>query len=257
MQQDINKGAVITKVACIYIVFSLFNFINLSSAYNFWIENISTLPYMYPLTYNDFENCICFVIIGVIGCVLICRQHWKAFLGKARWKETGVLISAHILYGVGIILVGEKLGGYQVNWYDVLVALVSQLIFVAFLEEWICRGFIINQLSILIEKRSVIIALSSVLFSLMHLPAYLKYEEISLGGIIYRLLIPLLLGIVLAIIYIYKNNLIICVLIHGFYNFISEVTFNSWQYVSYGIYWIFLLVLVIWCVCKEQRLNTN
>lgn len=79
-------------------------------------------------------------------------------------------------------------------------------------------------------------------------------ENITFVGLAYRLLIPLLLGMVFAHIYLYNGNMFVLVLLHGSYNLISDIAFDSWYYVSYGICWLLLLGYSVYCYKKKDQI---
>jgi len=86
-------------------------------------------------------------------------------------------------------------------------------------EELIYRGVIQKYLyNIFTRKRAI--AITSVIFSLVHIPAYLTGE---VGSVIVALVSVLFLSVVLGGIYSYTENLAAPVLIHGFYNAILFV----------------------------------
>lgn len=78
-------------------------------------------------------------------------------------------------------------------------------------------------------------------------------ENITLGGVGYRLLIPLLLGLVYAYIYLRKGNLFVLVMLHGTYNLIENIAFDCWYYVAYGICWLLVLGYVGYCYRRPDE----
>ena len=112
---------------------------------------------------------------------------------------------------------------YKLTTANYFVSLVSLVLLPAVAEELIFRGIIFKGL----QKRSnrFAIIISSIMFSLFHL---------SLEQTIY----PILMGIVLAVIMCYENNIIYCITVHLINNFISltlkyfniSLAFNHWSY---------------------------
>lgn len=189
-----------------------------------------------------------FLVVGVIGCVCLCRQKVKEFSNSIFNRESLILLLINVVFIVSVTIIGKTVGGYEINWIGVLCSSIFHYVFVGITEEWIYRGFIVTQMKKVVNNELIIVIGSAVLFSLMHLPPYLMYtENITFGGIVYRLLIPLLMGLVYAHIYLCNGNLFVLVLLHGSYNLIDSVTFDSWYYVSYGIYWLLILIYSIYC----------
>lgn len=112
---------------------------------------------------------------------------------------------------------------YELTTTNYFISLVSMVVLPAIAEEILFRGLIFKGL----QKRSNIFAIiiSSIMFSLFHL---------SLEQTIY----PILMGLVLAVIMCYENNIIYCITIHLVNNFITltlkyfniSLVFNSWIY---------------------------
>ena len=189
-----------------------------------------------------------FLVVGVIGCVCFCRQKVKEFSGSIFNRESLILLLINLVFILSVIIIGKTIGGYEINWIGVLCSGIFHYVFVGITEEWICRGFIVTQMKKVVNNELIIVIGSAALFSLMHLPPYLMYtESVTFGGVVYRLLIPLLMGLVFAHIYLCNRNLFILVLFHGSYNLIDSVTYDSWYYVSYVIYWLLMLVYSWFC----------
>lgn len=195
-----------------------------------------------------------FLAIGVLGCVCLCGQKAEEFSSNIFNRESLILLLTNAVFVFFIIIIGKTIGGYEINWIGVLCASIFNYVFVGITEEWIYRGFIVTQMKKVIRNELIIVIGSAVLFSLMHLPSYLMYtESITFGGVAYRLLIPLLMGLVYAHIYLCNSNLFALVLLHGSYNLIDSVTFDSWYYISYGICWLLMLVYSYYCYRTKKK----
>lgn len=193
-----------------------------------------------------------FMIIGLLGCVLVGRQKIKEFSCNVLTKHNAMLLLVNAAFSFIIVVIDSHIFNYPVLWAGVLGCGVETIVFNGFVEEWVFRGYFVNQFQKLIPKEKWVVGITAVLFSLMHLPNYcLNTEVITAGGIVYRLLIPLLLGIVLAVIFIRTRNLFGCLLIHGVYNLISYITSGWWMYVCYVIYWI-MIVGYILLFCRKK-----
>src|ERR1700683_5047607 len=76
----------------------------------------------------------------------------------------------------------------------------------AICEEFIFRGFAIEEIGVLTGSRWIGAVLSLVLFALGHVGVY---------GFSTALLIPASVGLVLTLLYMFRNNLLVCMLVHG------------------------------------------
>lgn len=187
-----------------------------------------------------------FLIVGLLGCVCICRQPLKEFSRNIFTRESWIVLLVNVVFVIFIMLVGKAIGQYEINWTGVLNRCIHCYVFVAFMEEWIYRGFIVTQMKKVMKNERAIVIMSAVLFAVSHLPAYFMHtSELTLGGILYRLLIPLLLGLVFAHIYLCNGNLFTVIILHGTYNLIESIAFDSWYYVAYGIAWLLMIGYVV------------
>ena len=208
-------------------------------------------------TWIDPGYLVEFLVVGVIGCVCLCRQKVKEFSGSILNRESLIVLLINLVFILSVTFIGKAIGGYEINWIGVLCSGIFHYIFVGITEEWIYRGFIVTQMKKVVNNEFIVVIGSAALFSLMHLPPYLMYtESVTFGGVVYRLLIPLLMGLVFAHIYLCNRNLFILVLLHGSYNLIDSVTFDSWYYVSYVIYWLFILVYSWLCHRIKKKHQT-
>ncbi len=235
------------KILGIYILHFLFFFQNYSFLYK--NERVASI-----LAWIDPKYLVEFLVVGLAGCVCLCRQRIKEFSGNIFNLESPILLLINAVFILFVIITGKTIGGYEINWIGVLHSSIFHYVFVGITEEWIYRGFIVTQMKKVVNDERIIVIGSAVLFSLMHLPAYLMYtENITFGGGVYRLLIPLLIGVVYAHIYLCNSNLFVLVLLHGSYNLIDSVAFGSWYYVSYVIYWLFMLAYSIYCYKIKKK----
>jgi membrane protease YdiL (CAAX protease family) len=208
------------------------------------------------LEWIDPTYLVQFLVIGIIGCVLICRQLLNEFSNNIFNVESLVVFVVNIIFVLSITQIGALTGNYEINWVGVINRSIYCCVFVGITEEWIYRGFIVTQLKKLLTKKPVIVIISAVMFSALHLPSFLlQAENITVLSLGYRLLIPFLLGLVFAAIYLLKNNLFVLIIIHGVYNLIECVAFDEWYFISYGIYWFMILGYLIYCY--RTRLKEN
>lgn len=247
---DDTKKKTWMKIWGIYILHLLFFLPNYSFLYK--NERMATV-----WAWIDPAYLVEFLVIGVIGCVWLCRQKVREFSSNILNRESLILLLINVVFILSVTIIGKTIGGYEINWIGVLCSGIFHYVFVGITEEWIYRGFIVTQMKKVVSNELKIVIGSAVLFSLMHLPPYLMYtENITFGGVVYRLLIPLLMGLVYAHIYLCNGNLFILVLLHGSYNLIDSVTFNSWYYASYVICWLLMLVYSIYCYRIKKNHQT-
>lgn len=195
-----------------------------------------------------------FLVIGVLGCVCLCKQRLKEFSSCIFDCESIIVLLINIIFILFVIFVSKTLGGYEINWSGVLNRSLYFYVFVAVTEEWIYRGFVVTQMKKAVSSDIAVILGSAGLFSLMHLPIYLMYtENLVFGGIVYRLLIPFLLGVVYAHIYLCNGNLFILIILHGSYDLIDSIAFDSWYYVSYGICWVLMIGYSVYCYIRKRN----
>ena len=235
------------KILGIYVLHLLFLFPNYSFLYV--NEKIAAV-----WAWIDPKYLVEFLVVGVVGCVFLCRQRVKEFSSYIFNRESLILLLINVVFILFAIIIGKTIGGYEINWIGVLCSSIFHYVFVGITEEWIYRGFIVTQMRKVVINELTIVIGSAVLFSLMHLPAHLMYtESITFGGVVYRLLLPLLMGLVFAHIYLCNGNLFVLVLLHGSYNLIDSVTFDSWYYVSYVLFWVLMILYSIYCYKIRKR----
>lgn len=237
------------KILAIYILNLLPSFLNYSFLYT--NEKVARI-----FEWIDPAYLVQFLVIGVIGCICLCKQTLREFSKNVINFESLIVLLINVTFIFFVLLVGKTIGEYEINWVGVLNRSLFCYVFVAFTEEWIYRGFIVTQMKKIVKSNKAIIITSAVLFALAHLPFYFLYvENITVGGVVYRLLIPLLLGLVYAYIYLCNGNLFVLVILHGTYNLIENIAFGSWYYVAYGICWLLIMGYVVYCYRRTNSGN--
>lgn len=200
------------------------------------------------LEWIDPAYAVQFFVAGIIGCVFICRQAFNEFSNNVFHVESLAVFVVNIIFVLSITQTGAVIGGYEVNWIGVINRSIFCCIFVGVTEEWIYRGFMVTQLKKIFTKKTVIVMISAIMFSVMHLPSFLLHtENITMLSLGYRLLIPFLSGLVFAAIYLWKKNLFVLIIIHGVYDLIECVAFDRWYFISYGIYWLMISGYMFYC----------
>lgn len=138
--------------------------------------------------------------------------------GLKTYLPSGVLflVVAGFAYFIG--LVGKL--DYRPTFFKVFTETFFYNISVGFLEEIYIRGLLLNILIWLFRKKEngtfIAIVLSSVLFSLGHIPGMIE-DDIFI--IIMRLIWTLMLGFYLGIMYKKTDNLWVPIIIHAILNF--------------------------------------
>jgi membrane protease YdiL (CAAX protease family) len=210
------------------------------------------------LEWIDPAYAVQFLVIGIIGCVFICRQALNEFSNNIFNVESLVVFVVNIIFVFSITQIGAFIGNYEVNWVGVINRSIFCCIFVGITEEWIYRGFMVTQLRKVLTKKTVIVIISAIMFSVMHLPSFLLHaEDITILSLGYRLLIPFLLGSVFTAIYLLRNNLFVLIIIHGVYDLIECVAFDGWYFISYGIYWLMILGYLVYGLVSNNWRQRN
>lgn len=241
-----NKHNIIIQMIIIYTLWNLFWIILVF----YQIKN----PFYGILSDFAYSYLLDFILIGIIACCIIGEQPIRNFSSNVLKKHNLFSLLTNAIFIVIIVVINSSIYKEAINWTNILHFSIDNIMFNGFVEEWIFRGYFVSQFLRIIKSKRNVVIISAVIFSLMHLPNYLlTIDTISIGGIIYRLLIPFLMGIALATIFVKTRNLFICVLVHGVYNLISDVTWDWWMYVCYGIYWVMLLLYLWWCCKKTDK----
>ncbi|MGI6768683.1 MAG: CPBP family intramembrane glutamic endopeptidase [Bacilli bacterium] len=106
--------------------------------------------------------------------------------------------------------------------------LLTKIVFyfgVALIEEIVFRGCLVDYLNRLLNKSKLkAIIYSSLSFGLIH---SINIFEIGLTPTIFQISYTFLTGLLFAFIYLYANNLTICIILHFFYNLINETIFTG------------------------------
>jgi membrane protease YdiL (CAAX protease family) len=224
------------------------------SLYNVLVVLYDKLRNTYWVYINFFYL---FMLILFVPIIKVFFKHTfkEAGLYKAKqsFRNENYLIPAIIFAFLIIIMyAGQAISGFKFDYIIVLIFVINQFFLVAVCEELIFRGYITNKLFNFAKNTKsyiLIIFISAVLFSLMHLPFFLLNGAVEMG-IIQRIIIPLLLGFWFAVYYSYTKNLVICIFVHGAYNLIADFTFDWFQYVCYGIFWLAMIVYLIFIIRK-------
>lgn len=118
----------------------------------------------------------------------------------------GGLVAALVLSGaISVHVAAPKFDLHQIASVPLFVR-ICLVLTAAFAEEFIYRGFAIEEIGLITGNRWFGAVVSLALFSLGHVGVY---------GLSTALLIPASVGLVLTLLYMFRNNLFVCMLVHG------------------------------------------
>ncbi len=155
------------------------------------------------------------LVVAVLGAIAFGVQRFdRADLGIRRLGGSGVLTAlAAVLLSLGLGGIIGRLVHLPSSVTDLralasvpLAVRIAVVLTAAFCEEFIYRGFMIEELAVLTGRRAVAALLSLVLFGVGHAGLY---------GVSAALLLPTVIGAVLTGLYLWKRNLGACVLAHA------------------------------------------
>lgn len=166
----------------------------------------------------------------------------KLFLGiknekcKYRWTQNNIWILS-ISCIILIIAIHYTNKEYAIYLDEIIGTIISQMLFVAIVEEIVYRVTI----STILERRGLNfkkrILLSVFIFEIMHLISFREILfHIDFVQGVQMLFAPLIFGMILAILYEKEHQLIPLIIIHGTYNSISLLTIGTTKNVACGIY---------------------
>lgn len=115
------------------------------------------------------------------------------------------------------------------SWSHYLVMVLTNLLIIAIVEEFVFRGFFQNQFEKVLPKWQSL-ALASILFGLMHLPIAIFVYEMEGYWLLYSLIEWIGMGMILGYAYQISRNIWVCIFWHGLYNVLIG-TFN-WRVVE-------------------------
>lgn len=165
---------------------------------------------------GDLKNvCLKWLVVGVLCLIAFAAQQWKPSGFGIRWVGWRDFLAAFAGFVIALVSAGAA---------SVLVAVPSSLsdvgklasiplgvrivvvLTAAICEEFIYRGFSIEEVAYLTGKRWLAGAISLVIFTAAHLRLY---------GISAALVIPASVGAVLTGLYLWRRNLLSCMLVHA------------------------------------------
>ncbi|WP_379970784.1 CPBP family intramembrane glutamic endopeptidase [Ectobacillus sp. sgz5001026] len=143
-------------------------------------------------------------------------KKWRNFISKdsLRLDKNNILLWSPMLIVLAILLIGN--GGVRVTSVtELLLVLGTQILIVAFIEEMVFRGFMID---ILISKGfKVAVLTSSFLFALTHSLQLLGGQSIE--NTLLQITYAFFIGMVLSLLIVNNQSIIIAIIFHGLNNF--------------------------------------
>jgi len=139
---------------------------------------------------------------------------------------------------------------YNLTTANYFISLIPMVILPAIAEELLYRGLIFKGLQKAGNTFAIIV--SAIMFSLFHL---------SLEQTIY----PILMGLILAVIMCYENNIIYCITLHLTNNFLAltikyfniNLSFAHWSYYLIAILCLFAFISIITIIIKKLKEKTQ
>ncbi|RDZ13381.1 CPBP family intramembrane metalloprotease [Priestia megaterium] len=158
--------------------------------------------------------------------------HFFSFQQNMSFRTRILFLSPLLLYLL-IILIENK-GVHGSSIVDLVLILLTQTLVVAFVEEMVFRGFILNLL--LSKSYKAAILLSSLLFAFTHSLNMLSGQ--SVGNTIFQILFAFIIGVVLALLIVNGQSIGITIVFHGLNNFLqftSPVDANDSLVMDYAL----------------------
>lgn len=154
-------------------------------------------------------------------------------LSTKRVFKTRILFLSPLLLYLLIILIDNK-GAHGSSIADLVLILLTQTLVIAFVEEMVFRGFLLNLL--LSKSYKVAVLLSSFLFAFTHSLNMLSGQ--SVANTIFQILFAFVIGLVLALLIVNGQSIGIMIVFHGLNNFLqftSPVDANDSLLINYAL----------------------
>jgi membrane protease YdiL (CAAX protease family) len=149
------------------------------------------------------------VILSIIAFSIQGRKLSEFGIRALGWRDAlfalGGLVVAFALIAVLRPTMPPQLDFHQLNAIPVGLRIVA-FVTAGICEEFVFRGFAIEELTFLTSRRWLAALLPLIVFTLLHAPLY---------GYSRALLVPGVLGAVLTALYLWRHNLPSCMLMHG------------------------------------------
>ncbi|MBD8843938.1 CPBP family intramembrane glutamic endopeptidase [Priestia megaterium] len=158
--------------------------------------------------------------------------HFFSFQQNMSFRMRILFLSPLLLYLL-IILIGNR-GIHVSSILDLILILLTQTLIIAFVEEMVFRGFMLNLL--LSKSYKLAVLLSSLLFAFTHSLNMLSDQ--TLGNTVFQILFAFVTGLVLALLIVNGQSIGVTIIFHGLNNFLqftSPVDANDSLLVNYAL----------------------
>lgn len=198
---------------------------------------------------SDITFFIAFSFVAFIELIYMVRKRKFVLYGFKNWSMNKISIIYFLpLFFLAIV---PLLGGFNAELkVSNYIYIISYMLIVAFVEEVLYRGIILNNL----KQKSISYAVigSSIMFGFSHLITAAGGK--SLIDVIYQVVMAIVVGLILGLIIVYTNNIYICIGYHFLNNVFVSIS-GSFGSNDQLISYILLLVLVVYLFVLKNRLE--
>lgn len=190
---------------------------------------------------SDMIEFILLIIISIILLIYIVKNKWLSYYGI---NKIEVSIAERCLYYCPLlIIIGVNMNsGFNTSLKLIdIIIIIALMLCVAFLEEIIFRGFLYKAIRERYKVKSAIL-ISGITFGVGHIINLFNGYTISLQ--IIQIITAIAIGILLAIIFEYTNNIIPGIIFHFLFNTVASVVNNA----SFEERKLEMVAIVIICV---------
>lgn len=119
---------------------------------------------------------------------------------------------------------------YHIYLTEIIGTIFSQIFLIGLCEELVFRKCVSNVLSRTSHSTQSNVIISGLYFAMMHLLGQLLYmQSPDYEQILKIMLVPFMLGIMLAIVYECTQNIIITIIMHSSYNIIADLSVSDYK----------------------------
>ncbi len=137
---------------------------------------------------------------------------------------------------------------------EIIGAIFSQIFLIGLCEELVFRKCVSNVLNRTDHNIWVNVIISSLYFALMHLLEQLFYmQSLDYMQILKIVLVPFMLGMMLAIVYECTKNIVITIIMHSSYNIIAVLSVSDYKNIFCAVCIIADIFLCIYIVSRKRK----
>lgn len=182
----------------------------------------------------------------MIALYLTFKKKWKDYFSFEKSKISPLLYSPLLLVLL-IILVGNNGLNTAESASNFFLILISQLFIIAFIEEMVFRGFMMNILLAKGFKAAVII--TSLLFALTHSLQLLGGQ--SLEETLIQISYAFVVGMTLSLLIVNGQSMVVAIVFHGFNNFLQMSAPDSEG--SFILSCVLITILLVYAIILWRR----